>query len=66
KGRAFAAAEFDTLVNAGINETDPEKRVEIYTELQKKSADLAPHLILYDAYDRRAHRDWVKGFVFDP
>ncbi len=66
KGRAFAAAEFDELVNAGINETNQAKRVQIYTELQEKSNELAPHLMLYDAYDRRAHRDWVKGFVFDP
>lgn len=65
-GRNFAAAEFDELVNAGINETDPAKRVAIYTALQKKSIELAPHLMLYDACDRRAHRDWVKGFVFDP
>jgi peptide/nickel transport system substrate-binding protein len=66
KGRAFAAAQFDALINAGINETDQKKRIQIYTELQKKSLDQAPHLMLYDAYDRRVHRDWVKGFVFDP
>ncbi len=65
-GRAFAAREFDALINAGINETDPQKRIAIYTELQKKSLELAPHLMLYDAYDRRAHRDYVKGFTFDP
>ncbi|HEY8391610.1 MAG TPA: ABC transporter substrate-binding protein [Capillibacterium sp.] len=65
-GRRFAAAEFDALVNAGINETDQEKRIAIYTELQKKSVELAPHLMLYDSYDRVAFRDWVKGFVFDP
>src|SRR5690606_24666535 len=47
-GRNFAAAEFDELVNAGINETDPAKRVAIYTALQKKSIELAPHLMLYD------------------
>ncbi|MBA2132862.1 ABC transporter substrate-binding protein [Capillibacterium thermochitinicola] len=65
-GRKFAEAEFDELVNAGIKESDPAKRKAIYTELQKKSIELAPHLMLYDAYDRRAHRDWVKGYVFDP
>ena len=64
-GQKFAAAEFDALINAGINETDREKRVAIYTELQKKSIELAPHLMLYDSYDRVAFRDWVKGFVFD-
>jgi peptide/nickel transport system substrate-binding protein len=65
-GRKFAAAEFDELVNAGINESDQAKRIAIYSEIQKKTIELAPHLMLYDAYDRRAHRDWVKGFVFDP
>ena len=65
-GRALAVKEFDALINAGINELNPEKRVEIYTELQKKSQEFVPHLMLYDSYERRAMRDYVKGFVFDP
>ncbi len=65
-GRALAAKEFDPLVNAGINELNPEKRVEIYTKLQKKSLELAPHLMLYDSCDRVAMKDYVKGYVFDP
>ncbi len=65
-GRALAVREFDALINAGINETDPEKRAEIYAAIQKKSIEFAPHLMLYDACDRVAMRDYVKGYVFDP
>lgn len=65
-GRALAAREFDGLINQGISETDTKKRIETYTELQKKAFENIPHLMLYDSYDRRAFRDYVRGFAFDP
>jgi len=64
--REFAKENFDALVEAGISATDPEERAAIYRELQQKVKDLAPCLFYYDAVDHRVHRDWVKGFVFNP
>jgi peptide/nickel transport system substrate-binding protein len=59
-------AEFETLINAGVAETDPAKRAEIYTELNQKIYDNAPQIILAVATGRHYEQRWVQGYYTNP
>ncbi|MGE5571638.1 MAG: ABC transporter substrate-binding protein [Bacteroidota bacterium] len=62
----LAREEFDELIAKGISTTDQAARVKIYEALQRKAYAQAVALFYVDAQDQRIHRDWVKGFVFNP
>jgi len=56
----------DELIAQGVNETDPDKRKDIYYELQQIYHDDAPGIMLGQLLGRRYFQDWVKGFIFNP
>ncbi len=55
----------DELLEAGRYETDSEKRLEIYAELQAYLADKAYDLPLWEDVNINAYQSYVKGFVND-
>ena len=59
-------AEFATLINAGVAETDPAKRAEIYTELNQKIFDNPPQIILALQTARHYEQRWVQGYYYNP
>ncbi len=62
----LAKVEFDELVEAGIQATDPAERERIYFELQKRYVDLAVGMPFMEATTHRVMRDWVQGFIYSP
>ncbi|MEW6226869.1 MAG: ABC transporter substrate-binding protein [Bacillota bacterium] len=62
----LAKAKFDDLIAKGINATDPVERQKIYYELQKRAYEEAIQVFFSERYEVRVHRDWVKGFVYNP
>ena len=62
----LAKREFDDLIAKGIATTDDTVRAEAYKTLQKKAYDLALSMYYVDPEDIRVHRDWVKGYVYNP
>jgi peptide/nickel transport system substrate-binding protein len=58
--------ELDALVEAGIQETDSQKRAEIYEQLQNLWYTEAIGLCLYQSTEVRHYRSWVQGFVPNP
>jgi len=58
--------EIDALIEAGDEETDPEKRKEIYQEFQKKIVELAPHIPIYSQLRYRVFRPYLKGYHVPP
>lgn len=63
---ALAREEFDGLIAEGISTVDPAQRQRVYYELQKRAYEKAIQLFLDERYERRVHRDWVRGFVYNP
>jgi peptide/nickel transport system substrate-binding protein len=59
-------AQFQTLVNAGVAESDPKKREEIYYELQKLHHDQAIQITLAQATGTRYEQRWVKDWFHNP
>lgn len=55
----------DELLEAGRYESDSNKRLEIYAELQKYLADKAYDLPLWEDVNINAYQSYVKGFVND-
>jgi len=55
--------KIDMLCEKGIDVIDPEKRKEIYFELQDLWYKEAIAIPLYQQIVVRAYRDWVKGYV---
>jgi peptide/nickel transport system substrate-binding protein len=59
-------AQLKELINAGVAETDPAKRAEIYTKLNQQIYDLAPQIILAVATGRHYEQRWVDGYYANP
>jgi len=59
-------AKVDELTNAGVKETDPEKRKAIYIELQHLIADETPVIFLYWGKDFSAVQPNIGGFWPSP
>lgn len=53
----------DELINAAREELDPEKRMELYREIQLKFYEDVPTIPLFQPKNLRAVQPWVKGFV---
>jgi len=64
--REFARENVDPLLEKGLKETDPVKRVEIYKELTKIAHDQAISLYLYQPGANNVQRNWIKGWYFNP
>ena len=54
--------EIDALIEAGDEEVDPEKRMEIYREFQQKIVEMAPHIPIYDQLRYRVFKPYLKGY----
>jgi peptide/nickel transport system substrate-binding protein len=59
-------ATVDELTEAGVRETDPAARVEIYKELQQLIADEAPCVFLWWSKDYSAVNSKIGGFWPSP
>jgi peptide/nickel transport system substrate-binding protein len=58
--------ETTKLLDEGLRETDPEKRTEIYVEIQKRMIDAAAFLVLYQPIDQKAASAKVQGVTTHP
>ena len=56
----------DELIERGIKTVDPEKRGQIYYQLQLIYYDDVPSVPLYQQLLRHYERDWVHGWYFNP
>lgn len=59
-------ASFQEKINAGVAETDPAKRNEIYKTLNQEVFDLAPTIILAVATQRHYEQRWIDGWYYNP
>ena len=57
---------YDALINQGINELNPEKRQEIYYELQKLAYEDAIAIFTDQPLGRHYQQRWVDGYYFNP
>lgn len=64
--KEWARENIDPLVNEGAATADPERRLEIYTQLQNLAYENALDIYLYQPTGNYVFRDNVKGFVYDP
>jgi peptide/nickel transport system substrate-binding protein len=60
------SASFAEQMAAGVAETDPAGRNEIYTALNQEVYDLAPNIILAIATQRDYQQRWVEGWYYNP
>jgi len=63
KVAAFNDPALDTLLEQGRAEVVPDKRIAIYTDIQKKLTEASPWVWLYTANDYRVGQNYVKGFT---
>jgi peptide/nickel transport system substrate-binding protein len=62
----YANATVDALVEAGMRELDPDRRKQIYYDLQSLYHEDCPSVPLYQERGRRVERDWVQGWYYNP
>jgi len=62
----YANATVDVLVEAGIRELDPNRRKQIYYDLQSLYHEDCPSVPLYQDRGRRVEREWVQGWYHNP
>ncbi|RLG99124.1 ABC transporter substrate-binding protein [Candidatus Bathyarchaeota archaeon] len=56
----------DELIEEGIKTIDPDKRREIYYELQRIYVEDCPSVITVQPLGRRWFRDWIQGWYHNP
>ncbi len=56
----------DSLMAQGRAESDPAKRLEIFTEFQKHLTEMSPWVWLYHDFEYTAQQPYVTGFVPNP
>jgi peptide/nickel transport system substrate-binding protein len=64
--REFARKNVDPLLEKGLKETDPVKRVKIYKELTQIAHDQAISIYDYQPGESHVQRDWIKGWYYNP
>ena len=57
----YSNPEVDAALDAGIAETDPAKREQLYVDIQKRLIEDAPFLVLYQPIDQKAASKAVQG-----
>ncbi|HVU12607.1 MAG TPA: ABC transporter substrate-binding protein [Phototrophicaceae bacterium] len=62
----FKDDTIDGLLTQGRAETDPAKRLDIFTQFQKQITEDSPWIWLYQSYDYTAQQKYVTGFVPNP
>lgn len=63
---AWDIPELSEKTLSAVLETDPEKRAEIYGELQQEVMDRGPFVIMFQEIEVAAMRENVNGFVIGP
>lgn len=58
--------QFQELVSAGVSETDPAKRAEIYKQLTQLDYEYAPAIRLAVVTGRHYEQRWVQGWYYNP
>jgi peptide/nickel transport system substrate-binding protein len=58
--------QFDDLIAQGVAETDPAKRVEIYTQLQNLAMENAIDVFLFQATGRTYMNKAISGWFYNP
>ncbi len=53
----------DSLMAQGRAETDPAKRLEIFSKFQKHLVEMSPWIWLYNDFEYTASQPYVKGFI---
>ncbi len=64
--QSYGDPQVDALIEESIATVDPEKREELYYELQKIYYEDVPGVGLYQPLGRRYEWNWVKGWYFNP
>jgi peptide/nickel transport system substrate-binding protein len=64
--QSYANPEVDALVEAGVAETDDNKRIDIYWKLGNKYFEDAVSLPLVQATGRHWERTWISGWYYNP
>ena len=62
----FGGKSLNKMIEDASLETDPHKREQMYIDIQKFVIDYALTLPLYQPLAIRVHRDWLKGYVYNP
>ena len=63
KTAGYGDDTLQSLMEQGRAETDPAKRLDIFTQLQQHLAEVSPWIWLYRGYDYTAQQPYVSGFV---
>jgi len=66
KVSAYNDPTLDDLMSKGQKETDPQKRIGIYQDLEKHLVDASPWVWLYVGYEYRVMQDTVQGYIPTP
>ena len=64
--QGYSNPTMDELIDEGIKEADPEKRVEIYHAISELAIEDCPSVMLYQPTGRHFERDWVAGYYYSP
>jgi ABC-type transport system substrate-binding protein len=62
----YRNAEVDKLLDQAARQSDPEKRLALYSDIQKKILDDAPWIFVNSVLQVRAIRKEVKGYTLNP
>lgn len=63
--QAYNNPTMDAWIEAGIRESDPDARCEIYHDIQVLAVDDCPSIPLYDAIGRHFEQTWVVGYYYN-
>jgi peptide/nickel transport system substrate-binding protein len=63
---AWDIPEMSKKTDAAVKESDPEKRAQMYLELQREHQERSPFVIMIQDIEVAAERSNVKGFVLGP
>jgi peptide/nickel transport system substrate-binding protein len=58
--------QFREIIGRGVNETDSDKRAEIYSEFNQLYYDNLPTILLAVQLTRRYEQRWVQGWYYNP
>jgi peptide/nickel transport system substrate-binding protein len=60
------AAQFQSIINRGVEATDPEQRAKIYQEFNQVYYEQAPAILLFQTMGRHYQQRWVRGWYNNP
>lgn len=66
RAQRFKNEELDRLIMQAIKETNPEKRKQLYSQINQKFFELAPSVSSVNQVVFRVQRSWVRGWYNNP